>query len=272
MRHRPIAVLSQNLRRCFQAAVGFWVALGILSGCKVTGSQEAKLRGVGIPESVADQDCLAWKSVVLFTLNSLIDQGMREDLIEQRRSNSDHPDYKQFTKPLPLIDVTELLSVEKTRQLMDIIIEQEGGKCHKDLLMDTQCMFNHFRGSLVEPRFHATISYVYINRVLDMSLDRERVSEYDDFLKKYHGDHSHIAKGFFHHLYCRQRASVCARRVVYHLTSSLGICLLIKHQTRLKDSGIFDLNDYNPYADSPWMSINEDSLKGFIDRSNELSQ
>ena len=235
-------------------------------------SQQSQVSSIGIPESASGQDCLAWKSVLLFTLNALIDQGMRRNYSEQRRSNPDHPNYQKFTKPMPAIDVTEVLSVKNTRKLMELIIEKEGGKCHKELLMESRCMFNHFRGSVIESRFDNIISYEHLHNVLQLSLHQERLSEYDEFLRKYHSGRSYGVKGFSHAFYCHQKDPVCARSVAYTMTSSLGFCLLKKHQTLLKDRGIFDLSGYDYYANNPSVSIDENSLQKFIDRSNMLSQ
>ena len=242
----------------------------------MTGNQQSQLSSIGIPESVSDQDCLAWKSVLLFTLNNLIDQGMRRDTMEQIRSNPDHPNYRQFTKPFPSIDVTDVLSVENTRKLMDLIIQKEGGKCHKELLMDSQCMFQHSRGNVHEANFYGKISYVDLNRVLGLSLHRSRLSEFDDFLKRYDsfvGDEAQkTAKGFTHTFYCGKKAAKCTRDIAYEIYGSLGICLLKKHQTLLKDAGIFDFSGYGYHPDSPGVHIVEGSLEKFIDRSNQLSQ
>ena len=257
-----------------------WWALAAfvtMAGCKMTGSsQQSQVSSIGIPESASGQDCLAWKSVLLFTLNALIDQGMRDDLMEQRRSNTDHPDYKNFTKPFPSMDVTEVLSVESTRKLMELIIEKEGGKCHKELLMDSQCMFHHSRGNIMEARFYNDISYIHLNRVLGLSLHRAQLSEYDDFLKRYDsfiGDEAQkTAEGFTHRFYCGEQALKCTREVTYQIAGSLGICLLKKHQKLLKDRNLFDLNDYGYHPLSPSVRIVEDSFQNFIDRSNQLSQ
>ena len=239
-------------------------------------SQQSQVSSIGVPESASDQDCLAWKSILLFSLNNLIDQGMRRDVGEQIRSNPDHPNYRQFTKPITPIDVTEVLSVENTRKLMELIIEKEGGKCHKELLMDSQCMFHHRRGGVREASFYGKISYVRLNRVLGLTLHRSRLSEFDDFLKRYNsvtGDETRKwAKGFTHTFYCGKKAAKCIREISYNISGSLGICLLKKHQTLLKDAGIFDLSGYGYYPDSPSVSIVEDSFQNFIDRSNQLSQ
>ena len=258
------------------AILGALAAALTMAGCKMTGSEQLQLSSIGIPESTADQDCLAWKTVLLLSLNSLIDQGMRRNYSEQRRSNPDHPNYRQFTKPMPAIDVTEVLSVKNTRTLMDLIIEKEGGKCHKELLMDSRCMFNHYRGYTTEAHFNSTLSYAYLGDVLDLSLSRGKMIDFNDFLRKYHSYNYNkdkdTAKGFNIRFYCRDTDSICARDVTYSLTSSLGICLLKKHQTLLKNLNIFDLTDYSYHPNSPSVSIDEDSLQKFIDRSNQLSQ
>ena len=248
----------------------------LMAGCRITGQMESQLNSAGIPESEAEQDCLAWKTVLLLSLNTLIAQGIREERFEQRRNNPDHPYYRDFTKPFPPMDVTEVLSVKKARHLMDVIIEKEGGKCHKELLMDSKCMFNHTRGFVSEAHFDSNISYVLLNRMLDISLWRGRVSEFEDFLRKYHSytidKTKKTSKGFALRFYCRDTDSICFREVTYSLTSSLGICLLKKHQKFLKDSNIFDLNKYGYHPDVPAVGVIEDSLKKFIDRSNDLSR
>ena len=262
--------------RCRSAILGALAATITMAGCKMTGSQQSQVSSIGIPESASDQDCLAWRSVLLFSLNNLIDQGMRRDAGEQIRNNPDHPNYRQFTKPIPPIDVTEVLSVKNTRKLMDLIIEKEGGKCHKELLMDSQCMFYHRRGGVMEASFYGKISYARLNRVLGLSLHRRRLSEFDDFLKRYNsvaGDEARNAtKGFTHTFYCGKHAAKCTSDIAYDIFGSLGICLLEKHQALLKDTGIFDLSGYGYHPDSPGVSVVEDSLKNFIDRSNRLSQ
>ena len=112
--------------------------------------------------------------------------------------------------------------------------------------------------------------------MLDLTLHRGQVIEFDDFLRNYHSfksDDTHkTAKGFTHRFYCRKNDSICARDVTYTLSSSLGICLLKKHQTLLKESNLFDLNDYGYYPHSPTASIDEDSFQNFIDRSNQLGK
>ena len=262
---------------CFSPVVyGILAMTIIMAGCRITGQMESQLNSVQIPESEAEQDCLAWKTVLLLSLNTLIAQGMREELFEQRRNNPDHPDYRDFTKPFPPMDVTEVLSVKKARQLMDVIIEKEGGKCHKELLMDSQCVFNHRRGGVREASFYGKISYVRLNRVLGLSLHRSRLSEFDDFLKRYASFTGYEAQktpnGFAHKFYCGKKSSECTSDITYNIYGSLGICLLKKHQKLLKSRNIFDLSGYGYHPDSSGVSFVEESLKQFIDRSNQLSQ
>lgn len=262
----------------YRVIYGVLAAVVIMPGCKVTSPLESQVSSIGIPESDADQDCLAWKTALLFSLNFLIHKGLKEKLIEPRLNNPDHPDYKNFTKPLPTLDVTTVLSVEKTRQLMDLIIEKEGGKCHKELLMDSQCLFHHPRIGPSEARFiNGTLSYAHLSNVLDLSVDKQQVDKLDDFLKKYHNrDEAGQAasSGFtYHRFYCHQGASSnCAKVVSYDLASSLGICLLKKHQKLLNDRNLFDLSQYDINPDHLGMSMTQDSLQNFIDRSNQLSQ
>ena len=221
-----------------------------------------------------EADCLAWKFILLGTLNHLVKQSNINYMVLKRHED---PDFNYFDNPLPKTHVDEIIPAKKMRNIIETIIDREGGVCSRELLYERSCVLNSRRGPAYALSFYSDIKVSYFSQVMGIPIDQDRVSEFDVFLHNHMSEYPET-KTSLYGLYCSSKSSSCLGGIFrhgyfsYHFHNNFGFCMLAKHQDFLKLNNIFDFKFYNDVENFHGYKMDKDSLKEFIKRSNRIAE
>ena len=221
-----------------------------------------------------EEDCLAWKFVLLGTLNHLVKQTNIHYMMIKRQED---PNFNDHAKPLPKTHVDEIMPAKKMRNIIKTIIDREGGVCSRELLYERSCVLNSRRGPAYALSFYSDIKLNYFSHVMEIPMDQDRVSEFDAFLHNHMSEYPET-KTSLYGLYCASKSSPCLGGIFRHgyfsydFYNNFGFCMLAKHQDFLKVNNIFDFQFYNDVENFHGFKMDKDSLKAFIKRSDEIAE
>ena len=217
-----------------------------------------------------DQDCIAWRFYLTGTLFGMARQTTVNERT-QKRDEDPHNAHLYHGAP-PATKIEEILPAKTAKKIIDTIIKKEGGVCSREILYETPCLVHSERGILpgvgLGADLHGKFTLNYFSLLLGVPIDEDNLDQLNDFLK------DHISKSldyrgpFYEGFHCYKKT--CPVKTYYAL-NSFGLCMLKKHKQYLKDHDLFDLDQHNFYENSMSLKVDKESLRSFIERSNEIA-
>ena len=216
-----------------------------------------------------DQDCIAWRFYLTSTLYGMVKYGTTYYKSKERREDPNY--YGQYIWHLSDTNVEEILPEKTAKKIIDTIIKKEGGTCSRELLYETPCILHSQRGPAyivgLNGDFHGETTFNYFSLLLGVPVDEDHLDQLDKFLK-YHISKSPHTKAYYYGFYCFE--NTCPVKS-YEAGNSFGLCMLKKHKEYLKDHDLFDVDYFNFYENSHSLKEDKESLRSFIQRSNEIA-
>ena len=194
-------------------------------------------------------DCFAWRFYLLTEIYGTVHQGAVRNVNDMRRKYFHHSTH--YDLGAPPIDMYKVLPPKTAKEIIDTIIEKEGGHCSREVLYDiTHCSYyfepvdrgcGRMRRPIYAMDVSAEINFDYFSKVTGFSINKQLVSEYNNFINE-HISQSPQTIDESVRVYC---GDVCDQNIVYtYYKNSFGICMLEKHRKYFKDQGVFDFGEY----------------------------
>ena len=242
----------------------------MLSSCKATsyGSSEM-LSDNHFYSQEKKADCLAWKFILATTLHTMIKQTTIHHRMQEMR---DDPDFHGRSLPVPKIKVDKILPAKKAKNIIDTIVEKEGGLCSREILYNTPCfmksVFTRPKGIKIHAALvYGKIKFDYFSAITGIDMNKEKVKDFDMLLKK-HISLSPDTKDFYYGISC---GDSCTDHILYEYYNNFGVCMFKKHQSYFKEKNIFDLAPYD-FNELKLSQITDDeSLRLFIEASDKIA-
>ena len=239
----------------------------MIAGCKSRSYGSSQLHQNSYLElSEKDQNCLAWRFYLMIGLDSMVKQATLH--YKTRKRNEEYRGSSGKLPPITETIVEKILPAKKVNEIIDTIIEKEGGVCSRELLYETPCVLHSERGgSSSKLGLGGSVKYEYFSSILGITLTPDSLDEFSDFLKD-HIVKSPNTEASFDGFYCMM--NTCPKKN-YEAGNVFGLCIIKKHKKYLKDHNLFDLNYYNYFEKYGWIKEDKESLEAFIKRSNEIA-
>ena len=223
-------------------------------------------------------DCLAWKFNLVATLYSKIDQSAAHNSNKDEQEHKS-PDFVFHRRPF-IHEHLKVLPPSTAKQIVETIIEREGGFCSKELLYQTPCVLTSKKGTNHDAVFFVgSLEKRYFARIVGIIMDDPTVDQLYSFLNNHLDEYSlryqnknpenNYGYSVLHDSSCTDTG--CYEGISYQFKNNFGLCMLKKHQKYLKDHKIFDLTPYDYHAKYLSITIDEESLRLFIERSHEIA-
>ena len=269
------------------------IGLGMLSinpALPSYGSSQTAEKNEDMPAFLkADGDCFAWKFYLLTATYDLVYRGVSKEIYDTIKENFDSSKYYSF----PDINMYKSLPPETAKEVINTIIEKEGGHCSKEVLYEVpRCTYDPYPGAksrdneedsdtedktIYNVIVHDVMDFDYFTKAIDFPIDENLVSQYEHFLKahiikkNYPLSHETSRHGSIS-LSCEEDC-IENNDFYFHYYNSFGTCMIAKHYKHLKNHDIFDFKDYLRGASTnPDATLNLPSLDNFIKESDEITE
>ena len=225
---------------------------------------------IGYPEE--DQDCIAWRFYLTVTLYAMAKQTTVNNQRKERMKDYYSQRVGSLSSEERLKLVKEILPAKTAKKIVDIIIEKEGGSCSRELLYDIPCRLHGQRGTTaygvgLNEELHGDSKLEYFSTIIGVPIDEDHLDQLDEFLRD-HISKSPNTEASYNGLYCDQ--NTCPAKT-FDAGNTFGLCILKKHQEYLKEHDLFDVDYHNFYENYLSYKQDKESLRVFIQRSNEIA-
>ena len=213
-----------------------------------------------------DQDCIAWRFYLTTTLYRMVKYGT---IYYKNKEKRDDPNYYgQYVWRLSETNVEEILPAKTAKNIIDTIIKKEGGSCSRKLLYETPCIMHSHRGTIHSLGLTGKLDFKYFSHTIGVPVDDDHLNQLNDFLK-HHISLSPDTTASYYGFYCQ--ADLCPHEKRYEAGNSFGFCMIKKHKKYLKTDDLFDFDYFNIYKMHHQLKEDKESLRSFIQRSNEIA-
>jgi len=259
----------------------------IFTSCRLVHSSATELMEGPVPDNkktswTNEENCFAWKFYLAATLHNMV-AGTENFSFHQHRKLYIHLG-KENMPPYPHEqDYRKLMPKERLQEILDYIIEQEGGTCSRELLYQTPCiMFYDYtpagaknirpnRGYRYSADFNGYPDVTYFLGALGVPPTKQGMIATHHFLLDHQIAHFPNVLDEFVTLKCNSSCQGDDWKVKYVFANNFGLCMLKKHQHALKQKHLFDFTAHDDYRYEFIQKIVEPSFQSFVKRSDELS-
>ncbi|MCY4380982.1 MAG: hypothetical protein OXC40_05390 [Proteobacteria bacterium] len=253
----------------------------VFTSCRLIHSSATELMEGPVPYNkktswTNKENCFAWKFYLAATLHNMV-AGTENFSFHQHRKLYIHLG-KENMPPYPHEqDYRKLMPKERLQEILDYIIEQEGGTCSRELLYQTPCIIfydytpGRNRGYTYAAIFNGYPDVTYFLGALGMPPTKQGMIATHHFLLDHQIAQFPNVYSEFVRLKCNYLCQGNNWDVKYVFANNFGLCMLKKHQHALKQKHLFDFTAHDDYRSEFIQKIVEPSFQSFVKRSDELS-
>lgn len=236
------------------------------SSCKATSYGSSEILGHSHFYNSREEsaDCLVWKFTLATTLYTMIEQTTIHNV---RKARQDDPDFHDHHLPVPKTKVDKILPAQKAKNIIDTIVEKEGGLCSREILYNTPCFMRSRRGKIYAALVHGEIKFDYFSAITGIDMNKEKLKAFDLFLKK-HISLSPDTTDYYYGISCGES---CTDHILYEYYNNFGVCMFKKHRSYFKEKNIFDFAPYDFNGLKLSQVTDDESLRLFIEKSDKIA-
>ena len=236
----------------------------------------------------ADGDCFAWKFYLLTTIYDMVYRSVSQKAYVKAKKYS-----TPYTNDLSKMSMYNTLPPQTARDIINTIIEKEGGHCSKEVLYEIPlCTYDlntkvhpkvrrdsdFKKDNLYHVQIRDVMDFDYFAKAMEFPINKKLVSQYEYFLRahiieeKY--DELHETRRNHYHIYlsCEEGCSENNDFYFSHY-NGFGTCMIAKNYKHLRDHDIFDFKDYlYGTSSNPFATLNRINLENFIKESNTIAK
>ena len=177
--------------------------------------------------------------------------------------------------------MNKVLPPETAKNIIDTIIEQEGGHCSREVLYDIpSCTYyddskiiggRRGGGDIIHAKWVESImSFDYFSASTGLPMNKKLIEQYDEFLNK-HLSKSPNTQASYGKTKCDNNCE--DNLFLTYYSNSFGVCMLTKHRELISKRNIFDVGYYFYWEEDDYLyKLDQNSLQSFIEESDKIAE